>query len=315
MIIQALDNKLEIASPAKINLFLELKGRREDGFHEIETVMSSISIYDRLRFSLRTDDSIRLTLSHGSVGNLPSESDSIPTDGRNLVCRSLELMRTVARNELGSNSCTTGIDVHLKKYIPSAAGLGGASGNSAAAIIAANRMWKLNWPIEKLCDIASRLGSDIPFFLFGGTAVCRGRGERVEPITSPATIPIVVAKPMESLSTAKVFGQVKPTTQHRDCELAVQSVQGGNLNQIGNHLFNRLQKFASPLTRQIGILRTEFNRLSCRGHQMSGSGSSYFGVFANTRTARQAAQRLSCRLPDVRIFCSQTLSPHRVRPT
>lgn len=309
MKIRVLDNQLEIATPAKVNLFLELIARREDGFHEVENVMASVSLYDQLRFATRSDERIQLTLSTPSPGELPAETDAIPTDQSNLIHKSFQLVRSVARAELGPEACRAGIDIQLLKRIPSAAGLGGASSNSAAAIVAANHIWKLGWSKSRLERIAARLGSDIPFFLTGGTAICRGRGELINTFDTPAGLWIVVAKPSVSLSTATVFGNVQVPDCPVSSDKVLQSVRRGSAWSIGRELFNRLQPYAEPLTRQIATLREEFNRLCCLGHQMSGSGSSYFGIFTNSHVARQAARCLSCRQPDARIFCVQTLGP------
>jgi len=311
MIIHARKNQIEIAAPAKVNLFLELHARRDDGYHDIETVMSSVSIFDFLRFTRREDSNLMLSIGLTKHGNLPREQDGIPCDKRNLIIRALELVRATARKELGPEYCETGINVHLQKNIPSAAGLGGASSDAAAALVAGNRLWNLRWPITKLASLASQLGSDITFFLFEGTAICRGRGEQVQPIIVPVQIPIVVAKPPFSLSTAEVFGKVSVVDSPNDCAGLVQSVQRFDPKSLGDRMFNRLQQFVEPLSPAIAglfdVLRFEFARLNCLGHQMSGSGSSYFGVFSNVRIARQAARRLSARLPHVRIISSQTL--------
>jgi len=303
------ENQLEIATPAKVNLFLELLERRNDGFHEIETVMSSVALYDHLRFSPRSDSQIELSISYSSPGNQPRELDDIPTDGSNLVCKSLELVRSIASQDGQGENCSRGISVHLQKNIPSAAGLGGASSNSAAALVAANRIWSLNWSTERLSDIAAQLGSDIAFFLTGGMAICRGRGELVSPLSGPTRIPIVIAKPAESLSTKSVFSQVKLGHQTKDSSELIQRVQTGTTQSIGERLFNRLQEFAQPLTDQISIFQREFEKLNSWGHQMSGSGSSYFGVFNSAKAARLAAFSLSSRLPNARIFCTNTTSP------
>lgn len=303
---------MEVAAPAKVNLFLELLARRDDGFHEIETVMSSVAIFDRLRFAIRRDSKIVLSLQLTNRGSLPGEPDDIPTDERNLILRALDLVRRTASKELGPEACETGMNVHLQKNIPSAAGLGGASSDAAAALVAGNHLWNLNWPISKLSGLASQLGSDINFFLFGGTAICRGRGELVHPIRLTRQIPIVVAKPFLSLSTKAVFDKVQLDGDPIESTGLVQSLQRFDSRTVGNQMFNRLQQFAEPLTQKIadriGQLRFEFSRVNCLGHQMSGSGSSYFGVFCNSRVARQAAQTLSCRLPHVRIISSQTLN-------
>lgn len=304
MKIIARDNQLEIATPAKVNLFLELLGRRGDGFHEIETVMSSVALYDHLRFSPRGDSKFELSISYGSQGGQPRELDDIPSDGSNLICKTLELVRSVANQKGQGENCSRGIDVHLQKNIPSAAGLGGASSNSAASLIAANRIWKLNWNTQQLAGVAAQLGSDIAFFLTGGTAVCRGRGELVSPLPCSAHVPIVIVKPTDSLSTKTVFGNVELGFETESSSSFIQRVQVGSIRAAGQRMFNRLQEFALPLTDQISILQREFEKLNCLGHQMSGSGSSYFGVFKTLTTARLAAFSLSSRLPTARIFCT-----------
>ena len=300
------ENLLEIATPAKVNLFLELHGRRDDGFHEIETVMSSVALWDHLRFLPRSEPEIRLSIGYGSQGNLPKEQDQIPTDDRNLICRTLELVREIAQGLGQAKNCDKGMDIYLQKNIPSAAGLGGASSDSAAALVAANRIWKLNWNKQQLVDVAARLGSDIAFFLTSGTAICRGRGEIVDPLSVPARIPIVIAKPTDLFSTKTVFSNVDPGHEIRQSSVLTRLAQAGSLRALGKQLHNRLQEFAQPLSNQISILQSEFKKLNCLGHQMSGSGSSYFGVFDSVATARLAACTLSSRLPAMRIFCTHT---------
>ena len=303
-------DQFEIASPAKVNLFLELPllpKKRDDGFNEIETVMSTVSIFDRLTFAPREDS--RISLSLHPVFEKQFESVEIPTDSRNLIIKSFELIRSIAKSEAGSD-CSTGVDITLQKHIPSAAGLGGGSSNAAAAILAANRIWNLKWSQSKLEKIAAQIGSDVPFFLTGGTAVCRGRGEIIHAIPAPAGQALVVVKPKPSLSTAKVFSSVSASGSPESSNQLIESVQSGNVRKIGAGMFNRLQEFAEPLTDQISRLRHSFLQIgSCLGHQMSGSGSSYFGLFANRRSARRAAQRLSARHPEARIFYCHTLSP------
>jgi len=314
MKITSRDDQLEIATPAKVNLFLELLKRRDDGFHEIETVMSGVALYDHLRFLPRDDAEIRLAIRYATQGHQPAEQDDIPADDRNLICKTFELVRSIATDNGQKDSCARGVDIQLLKNIPSAAGLGGASSNSAAALIAANRIWKLHWSRERLVEIAAQLGSDIAFFLTGGTAFCRGRGERVESISAPAGIPLVIAKPSDSLSTAQVFSNVKLDSKnanslgHQSSTALAHSVQTGRVPAMGRQLFNRLQEFARPLSSQISKMEFEFGRVNCLGHQMSGSGSSYFGLFSNSKCARLAAISLSSRLPNVRIFCTHTLS-------
>lgn len=312
MILIQRQNQLEIACPAKVNFHLELKGKRPDGFHEIETVMSAISIFDRLVFRQRQDDQLRLTVRLPRSGSRRLEPDEIPTDQRNLVIKALAQVRRAALAAgCHPQQVAAGVDVELDKRIPSAAGLGGASSNAAAAIVAANLIWNLNMPLSELGEIASELGSDIPFFLTSGLAVCRGRGELVESLAAPVGLAVVVAKPSVALSTAEVFSRVQPQNDRRIADTIIDNLQAGRTIEVGKLLFNRLQRFAEPLTNQIDRLRFEFARLDCLGHQMSGSGSSYFGLFRSGRAAGIARQLLASRLPEARVFSGHTLAPPR----
>ncbi|MCP4476532.1 MAG: 4-(cytidine 5'-diphospho)-2-C-methyl-D-erythritol kinase [Planctomycetaceae bacterium] len=312
MLLRSSINKIEIAAPAKINWFLELLNRRADGFHELETVMSTVSIFDQMSFTRRKDENFSLSIHTPEHGSLPKEKDSIPCDHRNLIIRSLALLRKTARQQQSANCCKDGIAIELDKQIPSAAGLGGASSNAAAALVAGNQLWKLNWNREQLSQIAAQLGSDIPFFLYGGTAICRGRGEKIEPVRVACGIPVVIAKPDFGIPTASIFNQVRIPTHPLSLNPFMSSFRRIDPSSLGTNMFNRLQEFAEPISPTIAqtflSLKQEFARLNCLGHQMSGSGSSYFGVFPTSRSARHATQYLAARFPDTRVFFTQTLT-------
>lgn len=297
-------NRFDIFSPAKINLFLELPAKRADGFHEIETLMVPVSLADQISFRLREDSLFRLEVHQQDS----RETDEIPVDDRNLIIRALKLLKeNVIKHEPSRE--LPGFSIDADKVIPSAAGLGGASSNAAAALLAANQLWDLNWPTEKLSKIAAEIGSDVPFFLHRGAAVCRGRGEKIETIGIPVGMGLVIAKPPKPLSTAQVFANVSISPDLKHCQPLVSCLAGGNWRRLRETMFNRLEGFAEDMTRQIGQLRRAFDGLgTCIAHQMSGSGSSYFGLFPNARLARRAARSLSARHPEVRIFCSQMLS-------
>ena len=301
----AINSPIDVRAPAKLNLFLEILGKGEDGFHELETVMVPVALHDRLSFVFRDDGQINFSLTIGAPpGNGdPSSMGTIPLDGRNLVVQALERLRTFS-----AQPERLGCDVVLEKNIPAESGMGGASSDAAATLLAGSRMWGLGLSPDQLHELAAELGSDVPFFLFGGAAVCRGRGEKVEPLESIASLPVVIAKPAIGLSTAEVYQRVKIPTQPLRADEWIQSVAAGGPEKIGDLMFNRLQEFASQMTDEIERISREFSNVHCLGHQMSGSGSSYFGVFATERVARSAAQALSARLPQVRIFCSKTLS-------
>jgi len=190
--------RIEIWTPAKLNLFLEVLSRRDDGFHEIETLMTPVSLFDTLRLSLSDDRGIDLQCRWSTAGVEGSAAGDLPAREENLVYRALIRLRQ-------RSGVDRGLQVQLVKRIPSASGLGGGSSDAAAALVGANLLWELNWSADRLSSVAAELGSDIPFFLAGGAAVCRGRGERVEPVWAGPPQSVVLVRPPQGLSTAAVY--------------------------------------------------------------------------------------------------------------
>jgi 4-diphosphocytidyl-2-C-methyl-D-erythritol kinase len=292
---------VDVIAPAKINLYLEILGRRLDGFHELETVMSAVNWYDRIRFVARNDDQIRLY----QMNSDPIHS-GVPTDERNLIVRALNLLRKkIAEEQL------PGCDVLLYKEVPSEAGLGGASSNAAAALLAGRILWKSDISDSLLQQLAEALGSDVPFFLRGGSALCRGRGERIESLPARGAIPIVIVKPPSGLSTREVYSHVQLSAESHSSEAFLSGYLDGCLSRIGKQLFNRLSETALLLNDQVAEVSELFKRTTSLGHQVSGSGSSYFGLFETTRAARQAARRLANQLPQAKIVVGLTLGSAR----
>ena len=293
MLISHLPGHVQALAPAKLNLFLEVIRRRDDGFHEIETLIVAISIFDTIWFTPTKGPEIDLTVVT-ALGRAAQERAScqtsrvmgaIPTGEGNLVYQALDRLRQRA-------GCQFGAFVRLIKKIPSSAGLGGASSDAAATLLAANSAWDLGWSREKLSELAAELGSDVPFFLGSGAAICRGRGERIQPTLAPTVIPLVVVRPPEGLSTPLVYRHCSPAQRRVDVEPLVAAIRNGRLEQIAQLLMNRLEPAAEKLSPWIARLRSVFGRLDCLGHQMSGSGTSYFGICRHFRHARRVAARL-----------------------
>ena len=182
--------------------------------------------------------------------------------------------------------------MELVKRIPAEAGLGGASSDAAAALVGLNRFWRLGWDGSRLAAIAAELGSDIPFFLSAATrgaamAVCRGRGELVEPLPGIPRLDFVLVRPPGGLSTAAVYQQCRPAAVPGSSGALLAALRSGNEALAGKRLFNRLQTTAEKLSPWIERTRRVFAELDCYGHQMSGSGSSYFALCRNARHARR----------------------------
>lgn len=292
---------VEVLTPAKLNLHLEVLARRADGYHEIETLMTAITICDTLVFEPLDQPRLELdcrwacgiaameaarhlrTLAcdpSDKLGDLPAGPD-------NLAWKTVALVRERAGTKVGAR-------ISLIKRIPAAAGLGGASSDAAAALVAANIGWGLHWPSERLIELAAVLGSDVPFFLADGAAFCRGRGERIE-LLRPARMQVAVVRPPVGLSTPQVYRGCRVPNAPYSAEAIRIALQCGNAAAAAGSMMNRLQEPAAELTTWIDRLHREFARQDCLGHQMSGSGSSYFGICRSARHARRVASRLRAR--------------------
>jgi 4-diphosphocytidyl-2-C-methyl-D-erythritol kinase len=219
----------------------------------------------------------------------------VPGDRSNLVVRALELLRKTSGCELGAR-------VELVKRIPSGAGLGGSSSDAAAALRIANWAWGLHWPTARLAPLAAELGSDVPFFLAGGAAICRGRGERVERVPACRPLNLVIVKPAESLSTAAVFrryDELRPSgAQERSAESLsriLSDLRLGAVPRITHWMSNGLQAAAASFTGWIAQAERMFAELRFAAHQLTGSGSAYFGVCRHAPEARRLASILKSR--------------------
>jgi 4-diphosphocytidyl-2-C-methyl-D-erythritol kinase len=285
--------EIVIQTPAKLNLFFEVLGRRSDGYHEIETLMCPIAWYDTLCFGESPSEDLALECRRGSAARRPLAGDGsgfeeVPRDARNLVLRAVDLVRRRTGTKRGAR-------LRLIKRIPTAAGLGGGSSDAAAALVAANLGWKLGLSMPDLAALAAELGSDVPFFLNRGAAICRGRGERIEPIYGLGLMNFVVVRPPEGLATAAVYGVCRPAASPRPLQPLLDALRQGNARRAGCLLFNRLQAAAEQLSPWIARLGRLFAREDCLGHGMSGSGTAYFGLFRSALQARRVARRLLTR--------------------
>lgn len=282
-------SQLIVTTPAKLNLFLEVLAKRNDGFHEIETLMLPVALYDTLYFRDEPKGPITLQCEWRVGGQAcPTESDQLPAADENLVTRAVELIRRDARVEHGAS-------LRLVKRIPLAAGLAGGSSDAAAALAAANQAWSLGYSVERLTELASQLGSDVPFFLGAGPAICRGRGERIEPVAPFGPLHFVIVRPPVGLSTAAVYKACRPAATPLHAAALVAAAERGDVFEVGRRLHNRLQPAAASLTPWIDRLRKEFGAVDVIAHQLTGSGTAYFGLCRHRRHALRVAARLRQR--------------------
>lgn len=287
MLCRPTTRNLTVLAPAKLNLFLRIVARRPDGYHDIESVMAAINLFDTLTFEATADGSIELEVVDASprsfAGQIRSEAPAGPT---NLVVRAAMLLKEHA-------GCAMGARISLTKRIPSSAGLGGGSSDCAATLGALNRLWNLGIPDGELMSLAGQLGSDIPFFLGkSSVSLCTGRGEILEPLRVSSGLHFVVAKPASGLSTPAVYRECRPDQSHQSMALFVESMRSGRICEMAQRLHNGLQAPAERLSSDVRRLRSLFEQESVVGHQMSGSGSSYFGICRSRRHAIGIASRL-----------------------
>lgn len=276
-----------VQAPAKLNLFFEVLGKRDDGYHEVETLVYLIDLYDTLYFKEDSGGQISLGCEKGSGSWGPFDSGlrAVPAGAENLAVRAVELLRKRA-------GVRQGAQLRLVKRIPSAAGLGGGSSDAAAALMAANSGWNLGWSQAQLQELGAELGSDVPLFFASGPAVCRGRGEQLAPLSLANPLHFVVVRPPVGLSTAAVYGACEAPMAPQPLLPLLNALKRGDLAAAGRLMFNRLESAAEKLSPWISRLRREFSRLDCLGYQMSGSGTCYFGLCRHARHARHVARRL-----------------------
>ena len=273
-------NVLAISSPAKLNVFLEIKGQRSDGYHELETVMVRTSLADQL--TIRRVDSELLTLRFSDATPEALQA-GVPLDGQNLILRAADAVR----RRLGYSY---GAEFILHKRIPPESGLGGGSGNAAAALLGCRQLWNATLSDAELHEIAASLGSDVNFLLSGHrAAVCRGRGEIIEPITLNRRLYFVAVRPLHGNSTAEVFRATTLPKTPVCCSEIVKSLTGASAVALDRLILNRLTDAAMQINPEMAAIMTRLQGVARRPVFMSGSGSTIFVVAS---TARQAAELL-----------------------
>jgi 4-diphosphocytidyl-2-C-methyl-D-erythritol kinase len=279
-----------IQTPAKINLFFEILAKRSDGYHEIESLFCPINLFDTVHFQTAANDCVEFhcDVSRGFGEKANAGLGVIPEGCDNLAVRAVEMLRRRA-------GVREGAILRLVKRIPAASGLGGGSSDAAAALVSANIGWKLNWPQVELARLAAELGSDVPFFLAGGAAICRGRGELIETLPGLGELHFVLVRPPEGLATPAVYGLCRPAENAKPIAPLIAAFEKGKIGEAGRLLFNRLEPAATRLSSWILRLQRIFGQSDCLGHGMSGSGSAYFGLCRHAFHARRMARRLESR--------------------
>ena len=282
-------DELVLDAPAKLNLSLAVLDRRQDGFHEIESLMVPVSVSDRLHVQRAPAGVFSLEVTFaGKIGCETGQSlaHDVPEDETNLVLRAARLLAE-------RSNCDAGLTIRLKKHIPSGAGLGGGSSDAAATFLAAVKLWNLDWSLDQLATLSAELGSDIPWFFAGTAGVVSGRGEQVTPVDGIPAYDVVIACPSEGLSTAQVYAACELDAHRRgESSALATALQRDVLRQALPLMHNSLQEPAQNLAPSVDQLLTDMAKHNALHPILTGSGSACFSVCRTTHEARQLAASL-----------------------
>ncbi len=275
--------EVTVKAPAKINLTLDVTGRREDGYHLIESVMQAIDLCDVVTVYKTGHSDIRLEI----------DDERVPNDERNTAWRAAAAFCEAA------GLSTAGIGIRIRKRIPMQAGLAGGSADAAGVLAALNLLTDARLDQDALCDAGAKVGADVPFCLLGGAGLCTGTGTIVTPLPSMPDCHLVVAKPLCGVSTAEAYRRIDETTLRRrpHTSVVIDAVCAGDLETIGRELCNVFEEaIPLPETAAIRQIMREHRTLGCL---MSGSGSAVYGLFGNREAARLCADALRREIDEV----------------
>ena len=266
-------NTITLTSCAKVNLGLRVLRKRPDGFHDVETILQAIDLRDDIDITRLPGKTIEVLCDHPEV----------PSGPENLAHRAARtLQEETSRGE--------GCRIVIRKRIPPAAGLGGGSSNAAATLLGLNQLWNISLSDHQLVDMAARLGSDVPFFLQGGTALAQGRGEILTPLRMRADFCLVLVKPDLSISTAWAYGQMKIPLTSNSKIVKLNSLKGiDRLDQLLSLLDNDLERAVGEVTPLIAEIKSVLLSKGAIGAAMSGSGSAVYGIVKDRAAAQQLA--------------------------
>lgn len=270
-------DEISLKALAKINLGLDVLGKREDGYHDVRMVMQTIHLYDRVEIKKTRSPQIRVET---NLYYLPVNED-------NLVYRAAKLMKDEFHIK-------EGVRIVLQKFIPVAAGLAGGSSDAAAVLVGMNRIFNLGLKQNKLMELGLKIGADVPFCIMRGTALAEGIGEKLTALPPMPKCPVLIAKPAVSVSTKFVYENLRleDQSEHPDIDRIIANIKSKNLRGVADSMGNILETVTIPnypVIRDIKKLMKDNGALNA---MMSGSGPTVFGLFANEKEIRKAYDAL-----------------------
>lgn len=283
-------NSIQLKSRAKINLSIDVLGKREDGYHLVEMIMQTIDLFDKIKiFSLKEDTLI-----------IESNSLDIPLDSTNIVYKAADLIKK-------QYNIKEGVKIIIEKNIPIAAGMAGGSSNAAAVLVGLNQLWQLKLSENKLKELGLKLGADVPFCIGGQTALAENIGEKLTKIDGLSeNIFILVCKPELFVSTKEIYEEIdsKIIEKRPNNKLLIQLLKENKIQQIADNMYNVLEEVTReryPVIEEIEKIMMENDAL---GSMMSGSGPTVFGLYRNREDAENCKNKLLKKFSQVYIVKS-----------
>ena len=273
--------RLDLDSYAKINLSLDVVKKREDGYHEIRSIMQQINLRDTLWIDENKNGVI-----------ITCDEEQVPDDERNLVYKAWKELSKLAKTK-------TGIRVHIRKRIPVAAGLAGGSTNCATTLKALNKLWGLGLCKQELMDIGLKIGADVPYCLMGGTALAEGIGEKLTQLKSFNDKMLLIANPGIQISTAYAYKMLKLGKTKNTIEEILKCLDTDDIHCLSKKMYNVMEASIIPEYPQIKEIKNTMLNNGALGALMSGSGASVFGIYEDIDYLKFAEKKLIEKLPFV----------------
>ena len=270
---------------AKINLTLDVTGKREDGYHDLQSIMQTISVRDDVEIDVGT----------GKPWKLLCDKEGIPCDETNLAWKAAKVFEESLKKDLG------GIEIRITKRIPSQAGLGGGSADAAAVLRALNEHYNYPLSVFALAELGAEVGSDVPFCVLGGTAMVEGRGERLRKLPDMPECVFVICKPEFGVSTPELYKKLDESIilQRPDNKAMESAILMGELDKIAQNVYNVFDPIVTEEHLEMNYIKSIMNSYASMGQQMTGSGSAVFAIMENFEYAAVVCNMLKENYPDI----------------
>ncbi len=279
-------NEVKVISPAKVNLYLNVLAKRRDGYHEIETIIQTIGLCDEV------------TLREREKGiEVSCQKEEVPEGKGNLAYRAAQLI-------LQETKLSKGVEIEIEKNIPPAAGLGGGSSNAGATLVGLNKLWNLNLPKRTLIKLAKRLGMDVPFFIQGGRAIGRGKGDELTPLKGWSPFWLILVIPEFNVSTKWAYQSLKLglTKRESQIKIALKHLERGDLSLV---LYNKFEEVIEKKYPWLKMIKEKLKSLGMTSASMSGSGGAVFGIARSRQKAEKIGEVI--KQEEKEVYVAKTL--------